>query len=60
MMSVNPELKILVLGDSHVYWLVTFFGDSVGPRSCFSVGGRVTHVMTFDESRIYMNISASN
>ena len=49
MMSVNSELKILVLGDSHVYWLVAFFRDSVGPRACFtdfSVGGRVIHVMT--------------
>ena len=40
MMSVNPALKILVLGDSHVYWLGAF-GDAVGSRAClrdFTVG----------------------
>ena len=34
-MSVNHVLNILVLGDSHVYWLGAF-GDSVGSMACFS------------------------
>ena len=33
-MSGNPALKILVLGDSHVYWLGAF-GDTVGSRAGF-------------------------